>query len=342
MIMPVPIREALPAIPEPRRPLRRLLVPLDGSPLAEQALPVAASLALKAHAPIELVGVQPLIGEYLVAAEVAVSGGALEREAAERLDAYLARTAAALQKRAGVKVGHLVLHGQPAAKLAAHARTRKTSLIVMTTHGRGGIARMWLGSVADQLLRESRTPVLLLHPHDAARPHAFTTLVVGLDRSAREEVVLERAIAFAALAPGTRFALAYVVEPPLPVSTEFSAAPAFDPSLVNEAVAQGQAHLETIAARMRNHGLEVSTHALVGASVGRELCELADRLKADLIVVGTHGRSGTRRMLLGSVADKVVRGAARPVLVVPMAGIAKADAQEPKALRRREKVVYAL
>ena len=325
------------------RSLRRILVPLDGSPLAERALPVAVRLARQAHTSIELVGVQPQIAEYMGPVDAVMTGGVLEQEAARHLARYLEQTASHLHLNSGIIVSHQVLHGQPADRIAALARTRRVGLIVMTTHGRGGLARLWLGSVADQLLRATRTPVLLLHPQDAPATVPLTPALVALD-SDLEGLVLDRAIAFAGLVSGTQFALAHVIAPPPPVYTEMSPVPAaLNPELVAEVMGHTQSHLEAIAKGMRERGYEVTTHVSVAAPVGRELCDLAEKLNAGLIVVGTHGRRGTMRMLLGSVADKVVRGANRPVLVVPMAGDRrKAVSRERTANRRRARPSYAV
>ena len=321
------------------RSLRRILVPLDGSPLAERALPVAVSLARKAHTSIELVGVQPFIVEYT--GDAVMAGGVIERAAARQLERYLEQTASHIRHNSGVSVSCQILHGEPATRIAALAKARRAGLIVMTTHGRGGLARLWLGSVADQLLRVTRTPVLLLHPQDAAA-QPLSPALVALDTDL-EGLVLDRAIAFAGLVSGTRFALVHVIEPPPPVYSELAALPAaLDPELVKEAEDRARKPLDVLAGGMRERGLDVTTHVPVSGQVGHEVCHLAEQLDTGLIVVGTHGRRGTMRLLLGSVADKVVRGARRPVLVIPMAGgKRKADSRERMAKIRRRKIVYA-
>ena len=322
--------------------LRWILVPLDGSPLAERALPVAVNLARRSRASIELVGVLPVLADVIVPDGGLTTEAVLQRTAARQLGGYLEQTAEHLQQGSGVSVSHQVLRGQPAARIAALAKSRRAGLIVMTTHGRSGLARLWLGSVADQLLRVTRTPVLLLHPQDAAVPQALTPALIALDTDL-EGLVLDRAIAFAGLVTGSQFALVHVIEPPPAVYTEMSALPAaLDPELVEENAGRARDHLEVIARRMRERGCEVTTHVPVAGPVGQEVCDLAERMGAGLIVVGTHGRRGAMRLLLGSVADKIVRGAKRPVLVVPMAGkVPRADSRERAARIRRRKTVYA-
>ena len=325
------------------RSLRRILVPLDGSPLAERALPVAVGLARRAHASIELVGVQPVIPEYLGPVDAVMTGGVLELEATQQLAQHLEQTASRLHQSSGISVSHQVLRGDPAERIAAHGKARRAGLIVMTSHGRGGLTRMWLGSVADRLLRLTKTPVLLLKG-DLSTPPVFSTLLFALDRSNLEGEVIKHGIAFASLAPGTRIELVHVVEPPLPVMT--GVAPAvvtLDPDLMTDASRPARAHLEEIAEQLRRKGVKVDTHLPVGIGVGGIVCDMAERLRADLIVTGTHGRKGVRRLLIGSVADKLVRGASCPVLVIPLAPAIRRAAEAGKPKRtRREKVGFGV
>jgi nucleotide-binding universal stress UspA family protein len=183
--------------------------------------------------------------------------------------------------------------------------------------------------------------VLLLQPEGTA-PRSLTPAVIALDEDL-EGLVLDRGIAFARLVSGDRFTLVHVVEPPTPIFTEFSAVPAgFDPDAVNEAVTRARDHLEVIARRMRERGCDVTIHVKVASSIAREVCETADRLDAGVVVVGTHGRQGAKRLLLGSVADKIVRSATRPVLVVPMAGARRIARTRAAGARQRMKTVYAV
>ena len=323
------------------RTLRRIIVPLDGSPLAERALPVAVSIAHRAHAPIELVGVQPLITHTFPGD--AVAGVDVERDAARGLERYLEQTASHLHHNSGISVSHQLLRGHPAERIAAHSKARHAGLIVMTSHGRGGLTRMWLGSVADQLLRLTETPVLLLKG-DLGKPPVFSTVLLALDRSSLEGEVIKHGIAFASLAPGARIELVHVVEPPLPVMTGMApAGVTLDPDLLSDAEKPARDHVEAIAENLRRKGMEVGTHLPVGVGVGGIICDVAERLRADLIVTGTPGWKGVRRLLLGSVADKLVRGAPCPVLVIPLAAALRRAGNAGKPARKRqEKVVLGV
>jgi nucleotide-binding universal stress UspA family protein len=185
----------------------------------------------------------------------------------------------------------------------------------MTTHGRGGFSRLWLGSVADQLVRRIDAPVLLLR-HGARREDAdFRSITVALDGSPGAEQVLAHAIA---LGPRGYYTLVRVVEPPPPpMVTPVGLYPPDSPTQsLDELSAAAANYLEEVAKRMRDRSLSVETCVRVGG-VAEQVLGLAAQSHSRLIVVGTRGARGLDRLLLGSVADKIVRGAVQPVLVVP-------------------------
>ena len=151
---------------------RNILVPLDGSPFGEHALPIAYALARRAGAQVHLVRVhEPLAAMVPVMAGWA-PGAEMEqwtREVAESQSAYVRGVAE--QAPADVRVTPRLLHGMVLDALEVDAQRIGADLVVMTTHGRGGIARAWLGSVADGLVRRLHVPVLLVRPGmDAPRP----------------------------------------------------------------------------------------------------------------------------------------------------------------------------
>lgn len=159
-----------------RRPnYQRIVVALDGSPLAEAVLPFVEPLALAFGAEMTIVYARPPL-ESTFAGEMEMSGigmgGAVESiyeadEAIERGDAsYLGMMRKRLSRR-GLTVHTSVPRMRAAAAIVAAARRTDADLIAMTTHGRSGIGRALLGSVADEVLRHAPCPVLLVHPHDA-------------------------------------------------------------------------------------------------------------------------------------------------------------------------------
>ena len=294
-----------------------MLVPLDGSPLAEKAIPVAAALARRAGAMLHLASVEPPWPRYAYTpGEIAK---AIDREAGERVRAYLATTAEAMSTCHGLEASCAVLEGAPADALAEYARTKQIGLIIMTTHGRSGLGRFWLGSVADRLLRCATTPVLLLRSKEQPQHTDFRHVLVALDGSSAGEAVLEPATALASLYHEARCSLVHVVEPPVPLAAELTAYPdLIGADLIEERQSEARADLERLAEGPRALGIVMTTHVVVAPGVSAQILELAHKLDSAAIAVGTHGRHGAERLLLGSVADKVIRGATEPVLVVPI------------------------
>ena len=296
----------------------RLLVPLDGSELAEGALPLATALARRTRGTVHLLAAHVPEPSFVVpAAPVAMPEVA--REAREHLARYLVATAGAVAASSDVQVTWALRDGSPAVEVDRYTREHAIDFVVMTTHGRSGLSRFWLGSVAEQVLRRVGAPVLLLRAGQApiAALSESARIVVALDGSEPAEAALEPAIALGSLAPGATFTLALVVEPPAPfVVTTGEPAP-FPPDWQDSQRRAGKAYLDGLARRLRRRGLEVQATVVVGAGVAARLVALAGELDASLLVLATRASSGLDRLLLGSVADKVVRTAVQPVLVVP-------------------------
>lgn len=300
------------------QPAPLLLVPLDGSSLAEQALPVAGTIAHRGGLTVHLAMALQPVPVFLASGEEWVPDPGLEEELRGQVTQYLKSSAEALETAHGVEVSYALLEGAPAHALADHARAKRIGLIVMTSHGHSGVSRLWLGSVADRLLRRVKVPVLLLRSQEGALQTEFRRVLIALDGLPEGEGVLEPAIQLGTLCHDTHFTLVQVVEPPVALITPMAMHPAKMRPHWREVQENGaRSYLERIASHMRTRGLHVSTEMIGARGIGERILELAGSTRADLLVVGTHGAQGIERMLLGSVADKVVRGASMPVLVVP-------------------------
>lgn len=296
---------------------RGILVPLDGSELAEQALPVGASLARKAGATLHLVSVHEPMPVTPMPPEMPALPFDLEEGVRAELAEYLESVAAVARAGLTTPVTTSVPTGPAAVALCDYVESQPVDLVVMTTHGRGGLSRWWLGSVADRMLRRLEVPALLLHPRDLPQPTEFPRIVVALDGEI-EEPVMTAALALADSTPATRYILTRVVEPGIPVLTALAARPAHLPPLWTERRAvEARSYLARLADQLRTCGRDVTSQVLVGRGVAAQVLELAGAFGADCVVVGTHGARGMERVLLGSVADKIVRGAEVPVLVAP-------------------------
>ncbi|HEU4525576.1 MAG TPA: universal stress protein [Gemmatimonadales bacterium] len=299
------------------RALRGVLVPLDGSELAEQALSVGAARARRTGATLHLVSVHEPVPLAAMPPDYPMPVLEMEAEATEQRLRYLESVAAWTRTALPTPVVASVVTGHPAAALCEYVGTHPVDLVVMTTHGRGGLGRLWLGSVADRLLRHVASPVLLLHPEASLQPTEFRHVLVALDGEI-EAPVLEAAELLGCGGNRVRFTLTRVVEPALPVLTSLAARPAHLPPDWNAKLeVDARDYLSGLAERLGTRGWDVSWRLLVGRGVAARVLDLADTIGADAIVVGTHGARGLERLLLGSVAGEIVHGANVPVLVVP-------------------------
>ncbi len=283
---------------------KKLLVPLDGSSRSAVALPLARTLAKATGGEIVLVRVIP---DDLLGADPMV------RAEAENSLAQIAKELAG----AGVHVTTIVQAGaNPAADITATVRRQGADLVVMATHGRTGLRRAVLGSVAERVLAESPVPVALLRPGGHRVTHV-TTLLVPVDGSPGASVALGLAVPLARTTRA-RIVLLDVVGSVLQYAGLMAAgmAPvAPDPAWDDEALAAARSYVEGLSARLRKAGIEAEGRAVLGRA-GATIVETANDVGADLIVMSTHALTGPARALLGSTADEVVREARRPVLLI--------------------------
>lgn len=269
---------------------KRLLVPLDGSARAEAALPYAHAVAWATGAEVALLMAVPLAGAH----------GLTAAEAATYLDAR-----AAPLRDAGVRVSSRVLDGDPADVILEQAEWLDAAAVVMATHGRGGVQRLMAGSVAARVLGEARRPLLLVRPLAHRGPAGIARIVVPLDGSPLAEAALAPAVELAAAAQATLTLLR--VEPAGHGHAESSSVER-NPRLVADGL-----YLAEVRARLPEQ-LRIEAMVLHGVP-STVLPEVLAGEGVDLVAMSTHGRSGLRRAVLGSVADKVVR-AGVPVLLI--------------------------
>jgi nucleotide-binding universal stress UspA family protein len=293
---------------------RTIVVPLDGSPFAEQALPWAVSLARQAGAALDLVRGHVLYALTQPAAAWAPFDPAAEADSKQEERAYLDAVNRRLAVAARVSITTTLVDGLEVEGILRRVREGRADLVVMATHGRGLLGRFFLGSVADVLVREASVPVLLVRPRGAAPAllpvPATEEVLVPLDGSPLAEQVLGPAADLACLA-GARCTLLRVMAPAGPRGRP--------PALEDAPYAGALAYLEAVAWRLREQGLSVQTRVGVAARPARAI--LKEAREGTVIALATHGRGGVPRVVLGSVAEKVIRAAPGPVLVYrPPAG----------------------
>jgi nucleotide-binding universal stress UspA family protein len=289
--------------------IRSLLVPLDGSPFGEQALPLALALTRGAHAALQMVHVHVPIASAYSGNELAAN---LYLDAEMRLHErdYLRRVTDRVAGEEPGQVTSALLEGPVVEALREHMLSHGTDLVVMTTHGRGPFTRFWLGSVVDQMIRQLPVPVLLVRPRDNGAARVVPRhLLVPLDGSPLAEQVLTPALEVARTLAAD-VALLRVVEMPS------EGRPAgLDPAMLRRCEVEARGYLEEVAGRLRESGVRVTTRVVVDRRPAAAILEAAEAHDGTLIALATHGRGGLARLLLGSVADKVIRGATAPVLV---------------------------
>jgi nucleotide-binding universal stress UspA family protein len=274
--------------------IQRILVPTDGSELSERAVPLALALARAQAAELIFTRVvQPPswneIGAegYLAGDTYAEVVAALNEEAKSAVETLGERA-----RHEGLPVRTAVLDGFPAAQLLDYEAEAHPDLVVMASHGRSGLARFALGSVADRLVREGSAPVLVVRSFSPAG-EALARALVLLDGSALAEQVLPLVESLAGR-PLRSIRLLRVVQS----QTEFD---------------EASIYLAGIASRLTQAGLLVDPEV----SLDSPLPAIARAVEsADLVIMATHGRGGLDRLRHGSVAEGVVRQVPVPVLLV--------------------------
>lgn len=279
---------------------RKILCPIDFSAGSEHAFRVAARLArdtgcelLLVHAwflaPIAAGGDMPLPAD-------AIQG--LIDDAERGLDELVPEA-----RKLGVeRVSAQLVSGQPWDRIVALAEPE--DLIVMGTHGRTGIKRLLLGSVAEKVVRTAPCSVLVARPD--GEPQAFEHLLVPVDFSEHSKRAVEQAGELARRS-AARITLLHVIELP----------PIFRGTPPGDLVRGVDAQAKTTLAIWADLVAPATAARIVrtGSAPGQILSVLQDDPSFDLLVVGSHGRTGFQRLMLGSVAEKLVRFAPRPVLV---------------------------
>lgn len=311
---------------------RTILLPLDGSSFAEQALPAARAIAQRTGAQLRLAVVHQPLPAW---AQRAVPEGA-EAQARESEQSYLDGAAEELRQGGVDRVETVLLQSPPGhgfaesavrqgfsshllnrptgQALAEHVQTSGVDLVVMATHGRGAMSRFWLGSVADYLLRHLEIPLLLIRPVEgrALPPFDPRRVIVPVDRS---ESSLHAVDAVRRLGGTPALEMVHVVESMIPVGGAGIFYPAGTDLQLNEEIQRdAQAYLERAASAFRQQGLTVQARAVPGVDAARTILDLVEQEPADLIAMTTHGEGGLRPFLLGSVTDKIIRGSGVPVL----------------------------
>jgi nucleotide-binding universal stress UspA family protein len=277
-----------------------IIVPLDGSPFAEQPLSFAQAFGRNYAAKVTFVSVIP---ETQRRVSVLAGGDATGRSERAVQEAYLSNIVQDFEY-ANVEAGFAVRKGVVAAQVTAFAEESLADLIVMSTHGRSGVERWLIGSVASKLIQRISIPMLLIRPTGEWRSRwsQFNRLLVTLDGSVNAERVLPYAISVA-----KTFDSEIIL---------FSAPEGHDEEEASVNIKSTETYLSHVLARLQADGV-VAQAIVKGSDAASAIIDISQEEEVDLIMMTTHGLGGLDRFMLGSVADRVVRHTVPPVFLVP-------------------------
>ena len=303
---------------------KRLIVPLDGSKLAEIALPYAEEIARHLGSEVILVNVRtsvekldkPEYREYL-SRMAAVTEQNIKKSADKPVGEKV--------KVASAVIGEPSLLQHPAEHIVNYAVKENASLIIMATHGRTGISHWALGSTAEKVVRICKCPVMLIRA--GARPVTsvhFENIMVPLDGSKEGEASLAYIENFASSIKA-KIKLMNIVEMPY----RFLAAPTpvgyysgeglirvpYNAEELKPIKAAAAKYIESVSAKLTAAGIKNTSEVRIG-SPGEEIVEAEEESHPDLLVMSSHGQSGFGRFDFGSVAEKVLHKGTAPILMV--------------------------
>ncbi len=314
----------------------KLLIPLDGSGTAEKVLPFAHLLADKLKIPVELLGIIDIaeMATHLAAGKAQYLEGFMV-EAERSSEAYLSGIA---KKFSGPDVKSSVARGNPEDVIIEKAAVDNRILITMATHGRSGINRWLLGSVAEKVLRGTSNPLFLVRADEKSKSKevaVMNSVIVPLDGSELAETVLPTVVKLAKM---LHLEVMLLRAYELPAEAYYGSEdflPNYD-ELKDRVKAEARSYLDKKAEVLKTEGVEKVSAILTEGPGANEIIRYANMNPDTLVAMCTHGRSGVKRWVLGSVTEKVVRHSLDPVLVV------SAHGQAPAISRNKDEISGAM
>lgn len=296
---------------------RVIMAPTEGSDSEKAALTVAAKLAHRLDANLRLVRVlsAPIVIENVARPPVLETTEETLRE--ERLARLRKLEALGTQMSAlgDIRVVTALEDGPVAATLRDYATKYNVDLIVMSSHSRGGIKRVTLGSVTDYLIRHTNIPVLVVRPPGSfmgpTREETVSRIVVPLDGSTLAQEILPH-VASLALQLNATVSLLRVLTP-----STYAQKQIMQPGLPwwDADMAEADAYLADAASSLTEKGVAVNKEVILSDNVANTILDFATRASADLLAIATRGSGGMARFVFGSVADEVTRRSPISLLV---------------------------
>jgi nucleotide-binding universal stress UspA family protein len=299
----------------------KIIVPLDGSTLAEGVLPYVRSLARQAELPVTLLQVidPEVVSSYTTARDMSQYDTIMAAMKVSS-DEYLRKTASLFGEP--LKVDSLIEMGSPADTIVRVGARDARALLAMATHGRSGFQRWSMGSVADKVLHAAYNHLLLIRPREEvgkkpSEEEPLTKIVVPLDGSELAERALPHVME---LAQKMRAEIILLRAYALPLSIYGIGEGDYVPNNIDELQAQvrleAQEYLDAKVEELKAKSVGKVSSVLLDGFAPAEIVDFAKKTPDNMIAMCTHGRSGIKRWVLGSVTERVVQASGDPVLVL--------------------------
>ncbi len=289
---------------------KRILVPLDGSRLAEAVLPTAVALG-------ECLGAKLMLLHIIEEHAPQTVHGEPHLTSTQQADAYLSEIARRYEGMQFEQHVHGTEEQNVAQSIASHVTEHDVDMVALCTHGRGGPRRVVWGSIAQQVLRRVNAPVLLVRPQMPSVT-SFKSILVPLDGMPSAEMALPAASQIAR-ACAAQLYLVNVVPTVETVTGDLQAAARLTPlstaAALNAKEEQSRDYLEQTAKRLRSEGVQANPFVRRGETVP-SLAEAAHQTKADIVVIATHARVGLDAVWTGSVTATLVGKVTKPMLMI--------------------------
>ncbi len=298
---------------------QNILVPLDGSSASEHAIPWALSVARQDEAAVRLVRVHLSPNPVMVGNEL-ISDFSLDGAIRDQELAYLSEKVRQVKAVCKCDVTGELLDGPVTGALMDYIKVRLTDLVVMTTHGRGVLARFWLGSVVDKFIRHTTIPTLLIRPQETAPNFSLTPFIrhilMPLDGSPLAEQIIEPATRLGQL-EGSDYTLLMIVDAveDIVALAGRHALDLPDPWKGEYVRSKAESYLKDIADTLRVRSMRVHSEVIAHGSAPKTILDYAASHDNPVIAMATRGHGGLSRLVFGSVADKIIRTATTPVLI---------------------------
>ncbi len=297
--------------------IKRLLVPLDGSLLAESVLPLAAQLAKKMDISITLIHIieKDAPNEIHGQRHLTYAG-----QAKDYLNSIVERN---IFKEIPVNVHvHEDKEKNIPLSIADHSKELNQDLVLMCTHGSSGIHGVLFGTIAQQVISLGNTPVLLIHPtaENFIKGCKFEKFLIPLDGNPEHEQILEYDVELAKIC-NARIHLFVAIPNFGSMSGELTTAdrllPGTSTKMMDMIASDAEEYLDQLRSKLRKDGLEVTASASRNDPVSA-IVQTAKDINADLIILATHGKKGAEAFWEGSITPKISRSSEIPLLLVPI------------------------